>query len=488
MRRFADTARRIRRRIRRLILQEQGIALISAIGILGVLSMLGVSAVAYSSSNYRSAEISSHQGIAGHVGEAGLNHAVSLLASSPNAAKPDALLPGSTTIDGETVSWSGVLEGDTWTVTSTSAVKNPTGADYLRRTVKAKIRVTLKMGSGGGNAWNYVYADDTSTCTTLPNNVEIGTPFFVKGDLCMKNTASITAGPLKVGGKVTIENSATIGRASGRISEAHIGGGCKAGSQQTYTSPCGDAQNVFVASPGADSDVGAITKPPVDLAKWYAESRPGPLANCTQGSFPGGFDNDGVMNRSLPLPVNLMPATPYDCVFRSGNHILGRIAWTGGATGTLSVMGTVFFDGDIILSNNANGVYQGRGVIYASGRIEINGWTTLCGAPGCDVDAWDPNENLIVFVAGALPDAAGVAPANSFYIRNNAKFQGAVYCVTDFREENSAIMQGPVIARQLYFTNFSSSVKWVPIWAYVMGTPSDTAGTEVTQVSQSWGG
>jgi len=468
--------------LRSRLRQERGIALISAVGILAVLSGLGGTLIMYSSANYRSAEVSSHRVIGGHVAEAGIAQAMSVLAKSTNAARPDALPPGAATIDGETVSWSGVLEGDMWTITSTSRVKNPTGAGDLIRTVKSKARVMLDTRTSGGGAWNYVYADDVTTCTTLPNNVTIETPFFVKGNLCMRNTAKITGAPLKVGGTVTIDNAASIGTAGARIAEAHIGGGCKGPGQSVYTSPCGDAQSVYVASPGADTNVGTITKPPVDLARWYSESRPGPLGNCTQGSFPGGFDNNTVMDRSLPAPVNLMPAAAYDCVFKSGANTLGRIAWTGGSSGTLTIMGTIFFDGDIILSNNAAGVYQGRGVIYTSGRIELSNWTSLCAAAGCNEDQWDPNANLIVFVAGSSTDA------NGFYIHNNAKLQGAVYTVNDFREENSSTMQGPVVARQLYFENYAASVKWVPIWAYVTGTPSDATSTTVVQVESSWAG
>ena len=479
-------------RLRRLLRDEGGIALISALGTLAVLTGLGASVVAYSSSNYRAAELSESDGVGGHLAEAGYNQAVALLSKNTKAT-PD----GQATLDGGTVSWKGVRTGDLWTITSTATVKNPTGAADLRRTVKGQVRIVIDPNSSGNEAWNYVYADDTTTCTTLPNQVKIQTPFFVRGDLCLGNNSQITGSPLKVGGTVTVSQSASIGAPGAPLGEVHVGKGCFDHYLKTYVSPCSadpvraDGQRVYASQ--ADANVGTITKPPVDLNKWYAEARPGPLGNCTEGSFPGGFDTNASTvkdvngnyvsrDRSLPQPVNLMPATAYDCVFKDGEHVLGRIAWTGGANGTLTVVGTIYFDGDIVLSNNAKGVYQGRGVIYASGRIEISNWTTLCGVAECNEDAWDPNENLLVFVAGSSTDA------NGFYIKNNAKFQGAAYVVNDFREENSAIFQGPVIARQLYFTNFSTSAKWVPIWALIEGTPTASSGTTVTPIEQSWGG
>jgi hypothetical protein len=238
--------------------------------------------------------------------------------------------------------------------------------------------------------------------------------------------------------------------------------------------------------------VGTLEKPPIDLNRWYGEAKPGPLWGCTQGSFPGGFDTNATsvkdafgnyvnLDRSLPA-VNLLPAAPYDCIVRSGPHTLGRIAWSGGANGTLTVMGTIFFDGDIVMSSTTNAVYQGRGTIYASGRIELSNAVTLCAVSGCDRDAWDPNENLLLLVAGTSTVADG------FTIRNSARFQGAVYVVNDYREENFVDMQGPVIARQLYYQNSAEQIKWVPIWALVNGAPTSSTATTVTQVEGSWVG
>jgi hypothetical protein len=76
------------------------------------------------------------------------------------------------------------------------------------------------------------------------------------------------------------------------------------------------------------------------------------------GSFPGGFDNDGVMNRSRS--VNLAPGSAYDCTVRDAqNAILGRLAWDP-TTKILTVAGTIFFDGNIEFTNSATAVYQGR--------------------------------------------------------------------------------------------------------------------------------
>ena len=100
--------------------------------------------------------------------------------------------------------------------------------------------------------------------------------------------------------------------------------------------------------------VTGLEKPPVDLPYWYENAKPGPRQACTTqtGSSPA-FDNDDVMNRSLTSPVNLTPALAYDCVVKDGQgNVVGRIAWTPGSPGTLTIAGTIFFDGNIEFQNS----------------------------------------------------------------------------------------------------------------------------------------
>src|SRR5207253_7526115 len=139
--------------------------------------------------------------------------------------------------------------------------------------------------------WNYVYADSLTTCTTLQNSVTVNVPFYIRGNLCLQNSAQVAGSTtvLQVGGTVTINNSATIGAAGSLISEAHIGGGCHIGNG-ALESPCGAPDRVYATT--VDANPTGLTRPPVDLASWYQNAQPGPMHGCTSGSFPGGFDND----------------------------------------------------------------------------------------------------------------------------------------------------------------------------------------------------
>ena len=50
-------------------------------------------------------------------------------------------------------------------------------------------------------------------------------------------------------------------------------------------------------------------------------------------------------------------------------------------------------------------------------------------------------------MAGSANDGEG------FNIKNNSKFQGAVYAVSDCRSENNATVYGPVIADEIEINN-----------------------------------
>jgi hypothetical protein len=187
------------------------------------------------------------------------------------------------------------------------------------------------------------------------------------------------------------------------------------------------------------------------------------MHGCTLGSFPGGFDNNGVMDRSRGQ-VDLTPSKAYSCEVWSGGQLVGKIAWTGGNTGTLTIQGTIFIDGDVVMKQLVRAVYQGRGTIYASGTISMQNHVELCAVAGCG-SGWDTSNNLLAFVAGSSTDATG------FSIDNNSTFQGAVYAVNDYRAGNNTTLWGPIIARQIYLTN-STLNQFPPIDMLLPGMPT----------------
>jgi hypothetical protein len=220
-----------------------------------------------------------------------------------------------------------------------------------------------------------------------------------------------------------------------------------------------------------------LTKPVADIAGWYANAQPGPLHDCNSGSFPGGFDNGGGFNRSHGTTY-LTPGSPYDCQVIVGGVTVGRIAWTPGDPGTLTIAGAIFFDGKIEIAGNTFVVYQGRASIYASDVITIQNFTRVCGVAACD-STWDPATNLLVFVSGATAD-------DGVILGNNTTFQGAIYAETDYKQQNSSVNWGPVVARNLKLENNSTNF-FKSIGASAPGQPtSPAAGATLVNVPESY--
>ena len=467
-------------RVRGRLACQSGFALPFALITLVVLGGLGTSVAAYTSWNTGSAARSNADQVALALAEAGLNYAYSTLYNSATPSNPATVPSTTVTLDGGTARYAGTLVGDTWTLTGTGTARNPTGpaAAPVVRSVSGRVRLGSARRSSTNNAvWNYVYADALTGCTSLSNSVVLDVPLYVRGNLCLSNSAQMTGYALRVGGNLTINNLATVGTAAAPIYEVSVGGTCRLGNGTPH-SPCGPADQVYAQVIGTNPP--GLTKPPIDLARWYRDSQPGPMHACTSGSFPGGFDNDGVMNRSRP-PVNLTPSTAYDCrVLDAAGYEVGRLSWTPGTPGKLKIAGTIFFDGDISFAQYNEAVYEGRATIYASGKITFANQTRVCGEEGCPND-WDPDENLLAFVAGSSTDSIG------FEIGNNSRFQGAAYAVTDFREGNNTIFWGPVIANQVYLIN-STIHEYVPIGTLLPGMPASYEEMiTLVNVAGSWG-
>jgi len=464
---------------------QRGSSLVLAVGMLLVLSIGSTAVIQYTSASARSSNLSRAGQTAAAVAEAGLNQAASVLAQQ---AEDDTLVlsgfSGSQSFAGGSVSWTATANNlYHWTLSATSTVPNPTGGSDVHRTVTRDYEITYEPGLGGGNeAWNYLFAASDDTCAGhFQNSFSTSSPVFITGGLCMENLAAIVGGSgsvVKVGGRATLQNSARIGSAATLVENVHVGGGCSTSSGGPWDTPCTSSHRVWATN---FSDlVTTPTKPPVDLDGWFANAKPGPLTGCTSSTgSPPPFDDDATLNRSLGN-VYLFNAT-YTCEVWSGGTLLGRLNYDD-TTKVMTIMGVIFFDGNLKLDTNDDVVYGGNGVMYASGQITLEGDTTLCGIANCDTDGWDPNTNMLTLVAGSSTDS------DSFVIKNSAKFQGAVYAVNGFSQRNSSRIEGPIIAERLSFENNGYADKWVQLTGLSNGMPAVGSQPIVSPVPGTFGG
>jgi hypothetical protein len=198
------------RLLKRHLRAQEGITLIMAIGILGVLSLTGATLIYYSTSNAKSASASKGRETAYTLAEAGVAQALSVLNNALNPLTGSLLSQTTVQLEGGTVTYSGTLIDETWTITATGTVKSPTGASDITRTLTRSAQVYGLNSGANVAAWNRWYADSTSSCLTI-QDVNITMPIATRGDLCLVGNATITGAntTVEVGDDVTMTATTT---------------------------------------------------------------------------------------------------------------------------------------------------------------------------------------------------------------------------------------------------------------------------------------
>jgi hypothetical protein len=431
-----------------------------ALGILIVLSISTTAMLGYTSSGARTARYQETKTAVYSIAEGGINEALAVLnLSSNNALDATLLAQRTSTYDGGTATWSGTLNQQTavWTITSTGSLKNPSGAAPVTKTLTVHVGVTPTLGQNLNNeAWNYIYAykandGNNTTCEmTIRNSVNLATPLYVEGDLCIQQTAQVTQGShgttVVVKGRAILANSHqnNIGTSASKITAAYFGAGCQLQNNAVH-SPCSSADNVFATTIGTNPP--APVNPPVpDWDGWYNAAAPGPKFACVPGSSSASstwptFDNDTVRNKSVPTAFNLTPGTSYDC-YTAG----GELKWDP-TTKTLTVSGTAFIDGSAYIDNGAVNKYSGMGTLYLSGTFLLKN-SKLCAlvianGTACDTANWNPNQKALIIVADGNADN-GIPVGDSVQLVS-AYFQGGVYGTNNVDIDTTSNIDGPIV-------------------------------------------
>lgn len=429
-------------------------SLVLSVAIMAVLSISGVTVVTQSLAADRSARISSGRSSAHALAEAGINEAAAVLANPGNSALNPGLLPIRTsTYESGTVTWSGTFDQATssWNLTSVGKVRNPTQATDLTRRLTAQVPVSVPLVQNlSSPAWNFIYSTATgSTCDmTIQQSVQVASPLYVTGNLCLENSAMVTSGPLNVGGQLSLyQNGNSVGSASAPISEAHIGKGCVLKANPLHN-PCTSGDNVFATV--LDASPPAIAPPTAYWESWYLNASPGPYSPClVQAGTPPIFDNDqGALsspdpskrNNSVAVSANLTPNVSYVCKSAGG-----ELSWDATAR-VLTVKGTIFIDGSARIENGTVNGYSGQSALYLSGTLVVRN-SKLCAVlatdgSGCSTSGWDPNSRMFVVAAngtgGQVPSGASIQLVSSV-------FQGALYGTGAIEIDTTSQAIGPLV-------------------------------------------
>ena len=474
------------RRILQLLRREDGISLIMAVGILGVLSATGTTLIFSAGANNRAAEYSKDKESAYALAEAGINEMMAVLANPKNNALDESLLgkqPNGTIVatahayDEGTVEWWGTLNESTaiWSLTSIGRIKNPTGpqtSDAYRK-LTAQVRVTPTTTQPLNNlSWNYIMSTATgNTCDmTIGNTVEVKTNLYVFGNLCLQQQGKVLKGEnhpthVVVKGKLdqyTTNN--TVGTSAARIAEVNIGNGCEWFNNPTKN-PCQN-EPTSGASPGTkvyattfSTAPAALLAPTAEYNTWYLNAAPGPYFPCTTVSgTPPTFDSpvaaDGspaatkltYKNNNLAA-VNLTPIGSYSCKVAGG----GELSWNF-LTKVLTVSGTIYIDGDVEVAFAVPTTlqYNGQAAIYMSGSLKIKNAKVCAGivAGSCDFAAWNPNTEMLVFVAEGDNRQPEVNTGTGILLLNS-HLQGGLFATKKIEIDSFSKVDGPMVGTEV---------------------------------------
>ena len=370
-----------------------------------------------------------------------------------------------------------------WVLVATGYTTNGSGK------LNAKtLRGTVTIGAGGAGAvasvWNHVFM----TAPLVPgvcqanfagNNMVLDVPLYVIGNMClsgqnvvMKTRSGGQPIDLQVGGALSLSGSgSSVGDYTTTpvtpIYSGVVVGGCTNGAIGTATTAC-NATNYRYSTQYGESFITQSdpTETDADIANDYNTFDPGPKHPCANNSINfdtspnGASEPDGNSSTFELAPLN----SDYTCVSsQSGGATVGQLSWNH-TTHVLSINGSIFFDGNLTISNNVT--YAGTAVIETSGTITFSGNNlTVCAQnTSCILANWQGssgNNDMLTFVSVKK----NATPAITF-ADNAQTFQGSLWTQPSSNMtfvKNGDQMQGPMAIGSFDSTFNNATISPLPV-------------------------
>ncbi len=390
---MSDIARHRRSPVvfRRRLAKEDGVALIIALGVMGVLMIIGLAVATYVMATGQLVLRQKRSTMAIHTADAGVNEGIWVLQRTNN--DPTTLLGGGvydltkTTSSGLTyhVSFSrpyATTMPYRWVITS----------DGYSKTMALKRRVQAEVDSY--NVWDINFSGlSTNAGGAVTGNVSIHGTFYVRGHFELSGSTQFRRGPLyvkteqsipgasgganSISGDLKLQGSAQVGDPTGStdIDGASVGPiDVYLDDEAIGTTPTNFYYNTLTYGP----NILDIQLPPLDSSVMQGYYYSADL-NLDDASRLG----NGVMDGSMPgYPLasftigTSRPSFsygPYNYVDSTGiSHSGGYFTWDT-TNAVLRVDGTVFVDGPLTLGSSSEDiVYTGKGTIVTNGDITLN--------------------------------------------------------------------------------------------------------------------
>jgi hypothetical protein len=118
--------------------------------------------------------------------------------------------------------------------------------------------------------------------------------------------------------------------------------------------------------------------------------------------------------------------------------------------------------------------YNGQATIYLSGTLLMDNNVKLCGGLSggqCSFSAWDPNSEMLTFVANGSGGQAGTG--NGMRFANNNQFQGGLFATYAIDLQNNVKTDGPMVASHVIMNNNVTSDPFPYISTVPAGMPGN---------------
>jgi Tfp pilus assembly protein PilX len=485
--------------MRRLLREEDGLALALALGVTVVLGIATTSMIMYTTSSQRNAQRDSADLVARTYAEAGLNTAYAIIfhANTTSGLNPTAanmlgcngysgptdtsgpsncaapvrqlacIVAGCTAGSPGSVSYYGFFSGtnpasylgltvpaSTWLIVSTGYDRNANGLT-VGKTAMAEVTISPLSSGAVASVWNHVFITSPLVANQCQldfsgNNMTVNVPVYVIGNMCLGNSVITESGQpvdVQVGGKLYLTGGSVGASSASKITSGVVVGGCTTVSISAATSPCDNGTfHWWVTTPDTFVAQAAPSLTSTDIASDYASFDPGPAHPCAVGNNPYAplpsttFDTNSVYDVSAAT-FTLTPSTSYACISQSGSSV-GQLVWNA-STRQLTINGSVFIDGSVIISQALT--YSGTGIIEAAGTITFNGnGTTVCAVASCVATNWQgtSGNNQMLTLAALASNTTAITFTN-----NAQSFQGSLWTQPSSAMtfvKNGVTVQGPM--------------------------------------------
>ena len=479
---------------------ESGIALVLAVLSLMVLVISSVTVVTLVTTNEDQAGTQRQAARALTAGEAGLD----LAANAVGGAGTQTSLSGSSTVDGNSVTWTAAKTTPAtgtpyWTLTATAVSANGKVTRVVQEQMQqtsapTTLSIPAIYGYGfvmGGAPSPTQYTTNTAVdnyCSTgnavtiFGGSGAITVPTWINGDFCASGGSNPAIGNLTssspiavhIGGTMYDQQGPTcvIGAAAGicgnqgPVASVKILGGCwnhhaaaKVPCDSNSQTAVNGGSGVYATNFTPTDPVPAPSKPVFDAATEQTEyntASPGPKNACgagSSGSPPANlFDNNTTLDGSLGTMdfATHMGAGTWVCKTSTGEL---DWSWSGinGSVATLGLQGTVFFDGSFTLNGGdlIKWATNSRGNIYIDGTVTMSNNSAMCAtisSNACNLSAaWDPNNvpsDPLIFFAAYNRQGANFG----WTMTGAAGFEGILYTNGGFSLGNGTSTEGSVFA------------------------------------------